>query len=119
LIDGLGDIRLEVADLGRSVAFYRDGLRFVCEGQDEANPELVHFRAGNVHVVLAHCAPAAHRRRGAGIRVSIAVAGVDAYHDALVARGLNPSPPADDTQARRFTVQDPDGYQWVFVQSTG
>jgi hypothetical protein len=47
------------------------------------------------------------------------VVGLDAYHDALVARGLEPSPPADDGRGRCFLVVDPDGYEWCFRQSMG
>jgi len=49
--------------------------------------------------------------------LAIEVAGLDAYHDALVARGLDPTAPSDQDHVRSFTVVDPDGYVWLFRQS--
>lgn len=116
MIEGLGFVRLEVADLERSIAFYRDGLRFGYEGCDEGQALLARFGAGDLHVVLVEST--AHRdSRGAGISLSVEVSGVDAYYDALVARGLTPTRPLDDAESRRFTIRDPDGYRWAFIQS--
>jgi catechol 2,3-dioxygenase-like lactoylglutathione lyase family enzyme len=119
LIDGLCDVRLEVTDLERSVAFYRDGLRFTFEGSEDGDPPRAYLRAGDLHLVLARVPQRGVARRGGGLSLSVEVTGVDAYHDALVARGLSPCPPADDDRHRRFTIQDPDGYRWAFVQSLG
>ncbi|MFQ5460051.1 MAG: VOC family protein [Anaerolineae bacterium] len=120
MLEGLGDVRLEVTDLTRSVAFYRDGLRFTPDADAPAEGRDVRLRAGDLRVVLAK----ARRRQGrpprngcAGLSVTVEVSGLDAYHDALVARGLAPSPPRDEGQRRTFTVVDPDGYLWRFSQS--
>ena len=117
MIEGLGYVWLEVADLAQSVAFYRDALRFGLERTDTGKPPTAHLRAGDLSVVLAEVPGAAASRRGRGVLLTVEVSGVDAYHDALVARGLDPSRPVDADHRRRFTVRDPDGYAWTFVQS--
>jgi catechol 2,3-dioxygenase-like lactoylglutathione lyase family enzyme len=118
VIEGLGHIRLEVQDVARAVAFYRDGLRFGSLETGDAADQGVHFQAGRLHVVLVPTpngrTPAAQNH---GVRVTLDVAGVDAYHDALVARGLVPTAPSAEDDARSFVVVDPDGYEWCFRQS--
>jgi uncharacterized glyoxalase superfamily protein PhnB len=118
VIEGLGYIRLEVTDLDRAIAFYRDGLRFAFVGLDEAMGPRAHLTAGDLNVMLEQ-APNGRRmpHRGRGVRLSVDVTGLDAYHDALVARGIDPTAPLDEGRARSFTVSDPDGYQWCFRQS--
>jgi catechol 2,3-dioxygenase-like lactoylglutathione lyase family enzyme len=113
LLEGLGYVWLEVHDLQRSVTFYRDGLRFV-EGP-ETNGVVVHLRAGDLHLILSESLEMVDQR-GEGVALAVEVSGVDAYHDALVARGLEPSRPQDDGNRRSFTVMDPDGYEWRFTQ---
>ncbi len=119
LIEGLGFVRLKVADLERSIAFYRDGLRFGFEGRDDDVSPQAYLRAGDLHLVLIEYPADSRNRRGAGIQLSVEVSGVGAYHDALVARGLSPTPPADDEHLRFFSIRDPDGYFWTFSQSLG
>jgi catechol 2,3-dioxygenase-like lactoylglutathione lyase family enzyme len=118
LIEGLDDVRLEVGDLDRSVAFYRDGLHFHHEDRDPECPPCAHLRAGELRLVLVQSTPVARppRQRARGVLLSLIVSGVDAYHDALVARGVVPSLPVDRDGARSFTVRDPDGYKWRFHQ---
>jgi len=119
LIEGLGFVRLEVGDLARSLAFYRAGLSFELQGDEPANGRAV-LRAGRLTVVLVESpsAPDADTAPfGRGIDLAVAVSGVDAYHDALVARGMEPQSPRDDGPSRSFALVDPDGYRWRFVQS--
>ena len=115
MIEGLGHVRLEVADLQQSVAFYRDGLRFRFERGDDSPPAQVHLCAGDLRLVLAQAPPRA-RARGAGVCLSLLVVSVDAYRDALVARGIAATAPRDRDGIRSFTVRDPDGYTWQFRQ---
>ncbi len=76
------------------------------------------LEAGSMRLLLVEEADDRRNgRRGVGIDLEIEVNGVDAYHDALVARGLDPSPPADGPGGRRFLVEDPDGYRWWIYQS--
>lgn len=117
LIEGLGYVRLEVTDLERSIAFYRDGLRFSFDGPDDGDGSSARLHAGDLRLVLVEAPNRSSDRRGAGVRLSVEVTGVDAYHDALVARGLTPSRPLDEDHSRLFSILDPDGYRWAFIQS--
>jgi catechol 2,3-dioxygenase-like lactoylglutathione lyase family enzyme len=117
MIEGLGCVWLEVADLERSVAFYRDGLRFQVDHGADALAAGVVLRAGDLRVCLVEVGSTG-RRRGAGIRLALDVAGLDAYRDALVARGIGSTAPVDRDGARHFSVRDPDGYLWQFYQGT-
>ncbi len=118
MIEGLGSIRLEVSDLERAVAFYRDGLRFGTVALEDGHEVRAVLTAGDLRLILSRTVRATRtsRRRGAGVSLLVNVAGVDAYHDALVARGLAPSAPVDDADGRHFSVVDPDGYEWCFRQ---
>ena len=46
MIEGLGFVWLEVADLERSLAFYCDGLRFALDGRDDDEPPRAHGGRG-------------------------------------------------------------------------
>jgi catechol 2,3-dioxygenase-like lactoylglutathione lyase family enzyme len=112
----LGFLCLEVTDLDRSVTFYRDVLRFQPdEPGDAPDNHQAAFRAGDLRLLLREAG--GRQARGRGVKISVEVSGVDAYHDALVARGLAPTPPADELDSRSFSVRDPDGYSWSFRQS--
>lgn len=138
MIRGLGFIRLEVSDLEQSLVFYRRGLRFAAGSLGE---EAGHAAAAAASEEVADVADTAPRRKaaltagtlrlileempagqtngwlGQGVDLAIEVAGVDVYHDALVARGIQPTPPIDEAGQRSFRVRDPDGYQWRIQQS--
>jgi hypothetical protein len=115
LLEGLGYVWLEVRDLGRSVQFYRDGLRFAEES--EPSDSVAHLRAGDLHLILSEDGEPTDCR-GAGVALAVEVTGVDSYHDALIARGLEPGRPYSDGPRRSFTVTDPDGYEWRFTQGS-
>jgi catechol 2,3-dioxygenase-like lactoylglutathione lyase family enzyme len=117
LIEGLGYVWLEVRDLQRSVAFYRDGLRFALDERAEQAADRVHLKAGDLRLILSPAVTGTANSVGHGVTFQMDVAGVEAYHDALVARGLNPGPPIDDGAERSFTLRDPDGFEWRFHQS--
>lgn len=123
VIEGLGFVRLEVGSLARSLAFYRGGLCFELADADAPVDGRATLHAGGLTLVLvqapdgAPVASGAAAARGEGVDLAVAVSGVDAYHDALVARGVSPGPPHDDGPVRSFAVVDPDGYRWRFVQS--
>ena len=117
MIEGLESIRLEVRHLEQAIAFYRDGLRFSYLGRMDMDGRGAgaRFRASDFDVALVE--ESAGPPRGLGVCLWVDVSGVDAYHDALVARGLEPSAPVDAQHRRSFTVIDPDGYRWCFQQS--
>jgi predicted enzyme related to lactoylglutathione lyase len=117
MIEGLGCVWLEVADLERSVVFYRDGLRFQVEdGADPAASRVI-LRAGDLRLCLVQ-GRSTGRRRGAGVCLALDVTGLDAYREAIVARGIASTAPVDLDGARWFSVRDPDGYVWQFHQGT-
>ena len=115
MITALGAIRLEVNDLDRSMAFYVDGLRFELAAAPGGSPPQAAVRAGGVTVVLCEV-PSARGRRAAGAGFRVDVVALDAYQQALVARGVATSPSTDDG-ARQFLVRDPDGFVWQFRES--
>jgi uncharacterized glyoxalase superfamily protein PhnB len=132
----LGFIRLEVSDLEQSLMFYRRGLRFaagslgeeaghaaansegVADVADAAPRRMAALTAGTLRLILEEVpAGQANGWLGQGVDLAIEVSGVDVYHDALVARGIQPTPPIDEAGQRSFRVRDPDGYQWRIQQS--
>ena len=115
MLEGLGYVWLEVEDLSRSLPFYRDGLRFAEE--PDGNGSVAHLRAGDLHLILSQ-GSSQMDCRGAGVALAVEVTGVDTYHDALVARGIEPTRPRDEGVRRSFTVTDPDGYVWRFTQES-
>ncbi len=115
LLEGLGYVWLEVEDLNRSLVFYGDGLRFSTDAEASADG-VIHLRAGELRLILSQAGAEPGGCRGAGVALAVEVTGVDTYHDALVARGLQPSRPRDDGNRRTFSVSDPDGYVWRFSQ---
>lgn len=123
VIEGLGSIRLAVRDLERSIEFYGRGLRFAssAEYDDDVSKDLVRLTAGTLCIELVRhssTAPVRHSN-GRGVSLSVSVRGLDAYHDALVERGLEPNRPrdSDGDGGRSFSIVDPDGYVWRFTQS--
>jgi catechol 2,3-dioxygenase-like lactoylglutathione lyase family enzyme len=115
LIEGLGSVLLEVTDLERSLAFYRDGLRFDLDRQEDGESPSAILHAGELRVVLLQRKGGRHAK--APVQLAIEVSAVDAYYDALVARGLRPGPLHDGDNGRGFVVRDPDGVAWRFEQS--
>lgn len=121
MIEGLGSIRLTVWDLERSIEFYGRGLRFApgAESDGDMNPDAVRLTAGSLclELVASRKQAAPVSTNGRGIFLSVSVSGLDAYHDALVERGLQPNLPRDVDGGRAFSIEDPDGYVWQFTQS--
>ncbi len=117
MIEGLGHVALEVADIERSLAFYCDGLRFDLDHRLDGKPPRAYLRAGGLVLVLAETRSGRHP--AGGIRLAMEVTGLDAYYGAVVARGVRATPPRDDGDSRSFSVRDPDGYAWLFEQSLG
>lgn len=121
MIEGLGCIRLLVRDLERSIEFYGPGLRFsaVSDGVEAASDDVVRMQVGTLCLELERCPPGTtvEASNGRGIQLSVSVRGLDAYHDALVERGLEPGRPRDADGERSFSIEDPDGFVWRFTQS--
>ena len=58
--------------------------------------------------------------KGAGLFTYVKVDDVDAYHKAVVSKGLSPEsePQARNDGRREFVLRDPDGYRLVFFEKT-
>ncbi|HTE05420.1 MAG TPA: VOC family protein, partial [Planctomycetota bacterium] len=123
----------------RAVAFYRDVLGFKVEAAwpDEKSPMWANLELGRQSIMLgAMMSPDkaaefcggdegarrsmetlakefAASRNGVGVVVYVMVEDVDAYHAALVKKGVQdlPAPRSQFYGIRDFAVQDPDGYR--------
>lgn len=111
--------RLAVADLARSLGFYRDLLGFAVEGPWPADhPEFAILDRDGVRLQLVDGLGAGGASPGGGI-VWLDVAGVAALYEVI-----RPSVPIDwgpevYTYGRReFAVRDPDGNQVIFSEAT-
>lgn len=121
---------LYVSDLKRSVEFYRQKLGFgftgywddenerVTDDYEEAGePGYASVKVGESEIGL-HLDPdfeAGPRRFELHVRVDDA----DAVYEELTDRGVDATEPADQPWgARMFSVTDPDGHVWDFVEYT-
>ena len=114
-IESLSTITLQVANLKRSLAFYRDGL-----GLDfaDASQRSAQALVGDVCLLLHEDFDPTlkDKPRGAGIDLHFSVADVDACFEALSKSGLRPeNPPEDHPWGREFAIKDPDGYEIEFI----
>src|SRR5882724_5113653 len=123
------DVRLEgltlrVADVGRSIEFYRDKLGFAVE-IDKA-PQFAMIRvggpAGGTIGLLAHDSAdpfgsmSATPRQRAGIHVELTTDHLDVLFEQLKARGVEFSePPHEEPWERSMRAFDPDGYTIEFA----
>ena len=101
-------VHLPVADLQRSITFYRDALGFQPGFQNEA---MASFAEGIVLDQDSVTAPA-------DVTVALDVEDVDAIFDRISAAGAEvEEPPADQSWGvRNMYVRDPDGYVIEFGQ---
>lgn len=113
---------LTVADLPRSLAWYRDVLGFTVGEQWEEPGRLlgVQLKAGTVEVMLNQddFAKGRDRVKGAGVRFWATTAqDLDGLAMQVKATGatLTQEPGELPWGGRAFAVSDPDGYQWTFV----
>ena len=112
-INSVSGITYHVRDLARSAEFYESlGFR---KGAEE--PDRVTFWSNWFFLTLI----AAKQRKGAngaGAFTYVKVDDLDAYHEAVVAKGLSPEdePHATNGGRREFVLRDPDGYNLVFFE---
>ncbi len=120
---------LTVADMARSLAFYRDVLGFVPVARiPEENPIFAIMAAGDVEVHLDTRESLRQfgmdqpdldgERRGTGVNLYFGVDDVDGLYQAVRAGGVAP---VFDIRTmpygvRQFTLADPDGYLLTFAQ---
>jgi len=111
---------LTVADVRRSVAWYRDVLLFTVDREFERDGRLfaVSLRAGAIRILLTQDdgAKGADRAKGAGFSLQITTAqDIDALaSNAKRAGAVLDTEPADAWGARVFRLRDPDGFRLVF-----
>jgi uncharacterized glyoxalase superfamily protein PhnB len=110
---------LTVADVRRSVAWYRDVLLFTVDREFERDGRLfaVSLRAGAIRILLTQDdgAKGADRAKGAGFSLQITTAqDIDALaSNAKRAGAALDTEPADAWGARVFRLRDPDGFRLV------
>jgi uncharacterized glyoxalase superfamily protein PhnB len=111
---------LTVADVRRSLAWYRDVLRFSVDREFERAGRVfaVSLRAGTVRILLTQDdgARGIDRVKGEGFSLQITTAqDIDALaSNAKRAGAALDSEPADAWGARVFRLRDPDGFRLVF-----
>lgn len=116
MITGLDLLFLEVNNLEDSLGFYQD-VGFKIDSHDpKAEPPIASLKSSSLRITLVQQIETM-LKRGRGVHFVIGVTDVDAFHDDMLARKIEVSPPRDDGWGGRFvTVQDPDGYRLFFVE---
>ena len=110
---------LTVADVRRSVAWYRDALRFTVDREFERDGRLfaVSLRAGAIRILLTQDdgAKGANRVKGDGFSLQISTTqDIDALaSNAKRAGAALDTEPTDAWGARVFRLRDPDGFRLV------
>ena len=113
------DASLTVADIRRSVAWYRDVLLFTVDREFERDGRLfaVSLRAGAIRILLTQDdgAKGPDRAKGAGFSLQITTPqDIDALaFNAKRTGAVLDTEPADAWGARVFRLRDPDGFRLV------
>ena len=114
---------LTVNDLQRSIAWYRDVLRFTVKDRWEEAGKLVGVElvAGSASVMLSQddFAKGRDRKKGIGLRLLLhTVQDIDALAKGIKGRGgvLDQEPKDMPWGARLFSISDPDGFKFNVVQ---
>ena len=108
----VGHVSLNVTDLARSTAYFKDiGMRSVHEGDSITVLEL----RGGTHLILRTGAePVAN---GAKAPFDLMVDDIDRTRDEYAAKGFAPSETERGNIHDRFTITDPDGYEFTVTSS--
>jgi len=114
---------LTVNDLQRSIAWYRDVLRFTVKDRWEDGGKLmgVELVAGSASVMLNQddFAKGRDRTKGIGLRLWLStIQDIDALAKQIKGRGgvLDQEPKDMPWGARLFSISDPDGFKFSVVQ---
>ena len=114
---------LTVNDLQRSIAWYRDVLRFTVKDRWEDGGKLmgVELVAGSASVMLNQddFAKGRDRKKGIGLRLWLStIQDIDALAKEIKGRGgvLDQEPKDMPWGARAFSISDPDGFKFSVVQ---
>jgi catechol 2,3-dioxygenase-like lactoylglutathione lyase family enzyme len=116
---------LNVADIEKSLLFWRDLLGFAEEQRFDSGgrPVFVSLRSGDAHVMLnAHGGDPAARRARPHYTEAVLYFGVDSVHAlASELRGKGQDVPEPESQSYgldEFVLRDPDGYEIAFTSPT-
>jgi catechol 2,3-dioxygenase-like lactoylglutathione lyase family enzyme len=114
-IKSLGHVTVQVADVARAVALYRDVFGMTEMPRPGLDFPGAWFRCGDVqlHVVGQERPDPPSRRHYALVVTSLADA-----RRAAEAAGLKCSPDAPAPDGRRFFVVDPDNNRWEIIEQT-
>ena len=111
---------LTVNDIQRSLAWYRDVMRFTVTREHEREGKLfaVSLRAGDVALLITQDdgSKGLNRTRGAGFSMQLTTKqNIDALAGGIVERGgvLSSEPTDAPWGVRAFRLQDPDGFKFV------
>ena len=128
-VEGLAEVVLNVRDMGRALAFYRDLLGLdLLSPPEQRNP--VFLRAGAATAELpalvvlvqlpADAPPFAAPRTLHHLALAVPAAAFDAAREALIARGLAPrSGQHPILPSRTMYVDDPDGNEVELIAPVG
>jgi glyoxylase I family protein len=138
---GFSHVCINVSDMERSLAFYRDllGLRVIFDvqlggegleavtGEGGARGRMVGCLVPGSRVTIellsfGHRAPGERRRAAAGpgySNVALTVGDLSAARAALEARGARPQPAVEVGGVRMFFLADPDGTPIEFIEFPG
>ena len=112
-VNSISGVTYNVEDLTRTGEFYEAlGFRRGKEEEDRAtfyvNWFFVTFVAQETEA----------SSKGAGVSLYVKVDDVEDFHEAVVAKGMEPAgaPQARPSGNREFVLRDPDGYNLVFFQ---
>lgn len=110
----LEGLTLPVADLARSLAFYRDLLGFAVTYE---SPAFALVRIGDGSLGLLRAAAPGPAGPRANVHVELSTDDLDGLYDELTRRGAAFSgPPTDRPWERAVSLLDPDGYRVEFAQ---
>jgi catechol 2,3-dioxygenase-like lactoylglutathione lyase family enzyme len=114
MLEKIAAVTLRVADMPRSVRFYRDvlGMEIVYGGEDAPFSSL---RAKDAEDLILNL------EQGRSVpgwgRMIFYVADVDAFWEYLRGKGFNPEKPRDASWGERyFHMPDPDGHELSFAR---
>jgi predicted enzyme related to lactoylglutathione lyase len=119
VISRISVVYLYVADLDRSLAFYRDvlGLALERHPQDDHWAEVTFVNGTRFALHLASHRPP---QAPATVEVSFEVADLEAALDRIRGAGVEPLTVTDEPWGSLATVADPDGYEiGLFAPRTG
>jgi uncharacterized glyoxalase superfamily protein PhnB len=127
--DPIMQVNFQVADVVKSVQFYRDVLGFHFQGfwdpvsktasqewRGPARPEYAELRVGAARIGLLPAPPSS--KHSGGVEMALHVDDAAQQHERIKTAGAEPTDLAHQPWgAIMFSLTDPDGFQWQIVES--